>query len=112
MLQQHLDLDIIIGLADDATVGVLRAIRLAGADPDKLFVGGQDGSFEGLSAVNEGGAYRASAAILINQLGANIVDLALNAVRNVEPSFAYTPTVLASKAYQPKLDKLLSNNVD
>jgi len=112
VLQQHPDLDIIIGMADDAAVGALRAIRLAGADPDKMFVGGQDGSLEGLSAVNDGGAYRASAAILINELGANIVDLALNAVRDVEPSFAYTPTVLASKADQPQLDKLLSNYAD
>ncbi|WP_122072370.1 sugar ABC transporter substrate-binding protein [Pseudophaeobacter sp. EL27] len=109
VMQQHPGLDIIIGMADDAAVGALRAIRLTGANPDTMFVGGQDGSLEGLSAVNDGGAYRASAAILINELGANIVDLALNAVRNVEPSFAYTPTVLASKADQPLLDKLLSN---
>lgn len=109
VLQQHPDLDIIIGMADDAAVGALRAIRLAGADPEKMFVGGQDGSLEGLSAVNDGGAYRASAAILINELGANIVDLALNAVRGKEPSFAYTPTVLAKKSDQPLLDKLLAN---
>lgn len=109
VLQQHPDLDIIIGMADDAAVGALRAIRLAGADPSKMFVGGQDGSLEGLSAVNDGGAYRASAAILINELGANIVDLALNAVRSKEPSFAYTPTVLAQKNDQALLDKLLAN---
>ncbi|WP_019297944.1 MULTISPECIES: sugar ABC transporter substrate-binding protein [unclassified Leisingera] len=109
VLQQHPDLDIIIGMADDAAVGALRAIKLAGADADTMFVGGQDGSLEGLSAVNEGGAYRASAAILINELGANIVDLALNAVREKEPSFAYTPTVLASKADQPLLNFLISN---
>ncbi|UWQ93850.1 sugar ABC transporter substrate-binding protein (plasmid) [Rhodobacteraceae bacterium M382] len=109
VLQQHPDLDIIIGMADDAAVGALRAIKLSGANGDAMFVGGQDGSLEGLSAVNDGGAYRASAAILINELGANIVDLALNAVRDVEPSFAYTPTVLASKADQALLDKLLAN---
>ncbi len=112
ILQQHPDLDIIIGMADDAAVGALRAIRLAGADPSKMFVGGQDGSLEGLSAVNDGGAYRASAAILINELGANIVDLALNAVRGKEPSFAYTPTVLAQKNDQALLDKLLANYAD
>ncbi|KIC08547.1 hypothetical protein RA19_18960 [Leisingera sp. ANG-M1] len=109
VLQQHPDLDIIIGMADDAAVGAMRAIKLADADADAMFVGGQDGSLEGLSAVNEGGAYRASAAILINELGANIVDLALNAVREKGPSFAYTPTVLASKADQPLLNFLLSN---
>ncbi len=109
VLLQHPGLDIIIGMADDAAVGALRAIRLAGANPKTMFVGGQDGSLEGLSAVNDGGAYRASAAILINELGANIVDLALNSIRGEGPSSAYTPTVLATKADQALLDELLSN---
>lgn len=109
VLLQHPGLDIIIGMADDAAVGALRAIQLTGTNPDLMFVGGQDGSFEGLTAVNKGGAYRASAAILINELGANIVDLALNSIRGQGPSSAYTPTVLASKANQSQLEKLLAN---
>lgn len=109
VLLQHPGLDIIIGMADDAAVGALRAIQLTGTNPDLMFVGGQDGSLEGLTAVNKGGAYRASAAILINELGANIVDLALNSIRGQGPSSAYTPTVLASKANQSQLEKLLAN---
>lgn len=109
VLKQHPDLDIVIGLNDDAAVGANRAVTIAGIDPAKFFVGGQDGSFEGLSAVNEGKAYKASAAILINDLGANVVDLALNAVTGIGPSFAYTPTVLASKADQAQLDMLIAN---
>jgi ABC-type sugar transport system substrate-binding protein len=109
VLLQHPGLDIIIGMADDAAVGALRAIQLTGTNPDLMFVGGQDGSLEGLSAVNKGGAYRASAAILINELGANIVDLALNSIRGKGPSAAYTPTILATKANQSRLDELLAN---
>ena len=109
VLKQHPDLDIIIGLNDDAAVGANRAATIANIPADKIFIGGQDGSFEGLSAVNEGARYKASAAILINDLGANIVDLALNVVTGDGPSFAYTPTVLASKADQALLDKLIAN---
>lgn len=109
VLRQHPDLDIVIGLNDDAAVGASRAVAIAGIDPAKVFIGGQDGSLEGLTAVNQGGAYKASAAILINDLGANVVDLALNAITGYGPSFAYTPTVLASKADQALLDKLLAN---
>lgn len=109
VLKQHPDLDIVIGLNDDAAVGANRAVTVAGISPSDFFIGGQDGSLEGLSAVNEGKAYKASAAILINELGANIVDLALNAVTGDGPSFAYTPTVLASKADQAQLDKLIAN---
>lgn len=109
VLQQHPGLDIVIGLNDDAAVGAYRAIKVSGKDENGFFIGGQDGSLEGLSAINEGGAYRASSAILINDLGANIVDLALNAITGNGPSFVDTPTVLATKADQELLDKLLAN---
>ncbi len=109
VLKQHPDLSVIIGLNDDAAVGAYRAVTIAGIDPEKIFIAGQDGSNEGLLAVNEGKAYKASAAILINDLGANVVDEAVNAVAGTGPAFAYTPTVLASKADQKLLDKLISN---
>ena len=59
--------------------------------------------------VNRGGAYKASAAILINELGVNIVDQALNAIAGTGPTVVETPTVLASKNDQPLLDRLLEN---
>jgi len=83
-----------------------RAVQIAGIDPARIFIGGQDGSLEGLIAVNEGQAYKASSAILINELGANVVNLALNAI-NDGPSFAYSPTLLATKADQALLDRLI-----
>lgn len=112
VLRQHPDLSIIIGLNDDSAVGANRAVKVSGADASKFFIGGQDGSLEGLTATNEGGAYRGSSAILINELGANVVDLALNAITGNGPSFAYTPTVWASKADQALLDKLIANYGD
>jgi ABC-type sugar transport system substrate-binding protein len=87
----------------------LQAVERAGIAPHKIFVAGQDGLQEGLAAVNEGGAYKASAAILINELGANIVDQALNAIAGTGPTVVETPTVLASKSDQTLLDKLIKN---
>lgn len=110
VLKQHPDLSIVIGLNDDAAVGAYRAVTIAGIDPAKIFIAGQDGSKEGLLAVNEGKAYKASAAILINELGANVVDEALNAITGDGPSFAFTETVLASKANQEQLDTLIANH--
>lgn len=111
-LTQHPDLNIIIGLNDDAAVGANRAFAMKGVDPNTIFVGGQDGSLEGLTAVNEGKSYKASAAILLNELGSNIVFLSLNAITGNGPSFVVTPTVLASKKDQKLLDQLLSNFAD
>ena len=109
VLKQYPNLNIIIGINDDSAVGALRAVELAGIAPTKIFVAGQDGLQEGLAAINKGGAYKASAAILINELGANIVDQALNAVAGTGPTVVETPTVLASKSDQALLDKLLKN---
>lgn len=109
VLKQYPNLNIIIGLNDDSAVGALRAVEIAGIAAGKIFIAGQDGSQEGLAAVNKGGAYKASAAILINELGANIVDQALNAVAKTGPSVVETPTVLAAKTDQALLDKLIKN---
>lgn len=109
VLQQHPGLDIVIGLNDDAAVGAYRAVKVSGKDETGFFIGGQDGSMEGLAAIDQGGAYRASSAILINDLGANIVDLSRNAITGNGPSFVDTPTVLATKADQALLDKLRAN---
>lgn len=54
VMTQHPGLDIIIGLNDDAAVGAYRAVKVSGVDQNAMFVGGQDGSLEGLTAVNEG----------------------------------------------------------
>jgi len=107
VLKQHPDLNIIIGLNDDAAVGANRAVTTAGIPSKNMFIAGQDGSLEGLTAVNKGEAYKASAAILVRELANNIVDQSLNAVAKTGPTFFLTPTVLASKADQPLLDKLL-----
>ncbi len=109
VLKQYPNLQIIIGINDDSAVGALRAVELAGIAPNKIFVAGQDGLEEGLAAINKGGAYKASAAILINELGANIVDQALNAIAGTGPTVVETPTVLASKSDQALLDKLIKN---
>jgi ABC-type sugar transport system substrate-binding protein len=109
ILSQHPDLDIIIGLNDNSALGAYRAVKVAGLDESKMFIGGQDGDPAGLAAINEGGAYRGSSAIQINTLGANIVNQALNAITGKGPTSAYTPTVWASKADKAQLDQLLAN---
>lgn len=109
VISQYPGLDIMIGLNDNSAVGMARAAMVGGLNEDELFIAGQDGDIGGLQAVNEGRAYRGSAAILINTLGANIVNQALNAINDNGPTSAYTPTVWASKDDQEQLDALISN---
>jgi len=109
VLNQHPGLDIIIGLTDNSALGAYRAVKIAGINEETMFIGGQDGDPGGLAAINEGGAYRASSAILISTLGANIVNQSLNAITGEGPSSAVTPAVLATKDDQKLLDQLISN---
>lgn len=108
VLIQHPRTNIFIGLNDDSAIGMYRAIKVAGLDEAKVFVGGQDGSQEGLTAILAGGAYRGSSAILLEEIGPNIVDQALNAINGEGPTSAYTKTGLASIADRKHVEMLLS----
>jgi ABC-type sugar transport system substrate-binding protein len=72
-LRQHPDLRVFIGFNDDAALGASRAFANAKINPDDVYIAGQDGTLEALDAVKSGGAYRASAAILLDDLAHSIV---------------------------------------
>jgi ribose transport system substrate-binding protein len=75
VLRSHPDLDIVIGLNDDGALGAMRAFINAGKDPSKVYIGGQDGGLEALQAIQDGGFYKASAALSLRDIGRAVVDL-------------------------------------
>ncbi|CAM5761931.1 Ribose import binding protein RbsB [Labrys miyagiensis] len=79
-LRQHPDLRVFIGINDDAAIGALRAFTNAKINPDEVYIAGQDGTREGLEAVKAGGAYRASVAILLDDLAKSIINNSLAAI--------------------------------
>ncbi|HMJ01789.1 MAG TPA: hypothetical protein VK506_02545, partial [Conexibacter sp.] len=56
-------------------LGAMRAFINAGKDPSKVYIGGQDGGFEALQAIQDGGFYKASAALSLRDIGRAVVDL-------------------------------------
>lgn len=107
-LQAYPNLSIVIGLNDGMAVGAMKAFEKAGKDPAKSFICGQDGALEGLMAIKEGKWYKGSAAILIDQLGASIVDMSLNAINGKQPTEVMVPAEYISLAQEDKLDKLIA----
>jgi len=95
-LQAHPDLAIVIGLNDDFAVGAYQAFQNAGKDPATSFIAGQDGSLEGLEAIKEGKHYKATSAILLDQLGASIVDLSLACITGEGETNIDTPAKLVT----------------
>lgn len=79
-LRQHPDLRVFIGINDDAAIGALRAFTNAKINPADVYIAGQDGTKEGLQAVKDGGAYRSSAAILLDDLAKSIIDNSVAAI--------------------------------
>jgi ribose transport system substrate-binding protein len=75
VLRSHPNLNIVVGLNDDGALGAARAFQNAGKDPAKTYIGGQDGALDALKAIQQGGFFKASAALSLKQIGYGVVDL-------------------------------------
>ena len=81
-LQQEPDLAMVIGINDAGALGAYQAMQTAianGRDPETIFVAGMDGQIEALELLAEGGGengiYRASGALILDDLGRAVADL-------------------------------------
>lgn len=87
-LQRNPNLNMVIGINDAGALGAHQAfvqqIEQTGRDPGEIFVAGMDGQNEALEllAADGGpqGIYRASAALILDQLGKAVADLPINIV--------------------------------
>ncbi len=111
-LRQHPDLRVFIGINDDAALGALRAFKNAGIKAEDAYIAGQDGTVEGLEAVKQGGAYRASAAILLDDLAHSIIDNAVAAITGKGRTNYETAVELGTLRDPQKLDTLIAQYKD
>lgn len=81
-LQQNPDLAMVIGINDAGALGAYQAMQTAianGRSADSIFVAGMDGQTEALELIaaggGEGGIYRASGALILDDLGRAVADL-------------------------------------
>lgn len=107
-LRQHPNLRVFIGINDDAAIGALRAFTNAKISPDDIYVAGQDGTKEGLQAVKNGGAYRSSAAILLDDLAKSIIDNSIAAITGKGETDYETPVELGLASKPERLDALIA----
>ncbi len=107
-LRQHPDLRVFIGINDDAAIGALRAFTNAKIDPAEVYIAGQDGTKEGLQAVKDGGAYRASAAILLDDLAKSIIDNSVSAITGKGRTDYETPVELGVASKPERLNALVA----
>ena len=87
-LQADPGLNMVIGINDAGALGAYQAfvnqIESEGRDPGEIFVGGMDGQNEALVLIAEGGGphgiYRASSALILDQLGRAVAALPINLI--------------------------------
>ncbi|WP_170975370.1 sugar ABC transporter substrate-binding protein [Martelella alba] len=111
-LRQHPNLRVFIGINDDAALGALRAFKNAGVNPGDVYIAGQDGTVEGLEAVKQGGAYRASAAILLDDLAKSIIDNSIAAITGKGRTDYQTAVELGTLRHPQRLDALIAQYKD
>jgi ribose transport system substrate-binding protein len=115
VLQAHPDLSVVIAHSDDGGLGAAEAFRKAGnKDPKEIYIIGQDGSAEALTALKDPKSFfRASAALDIAKLCEDVVAVNKNAIaRNWKPGDKAEYTKLAPTLIQngdtQLIDKFLS----
>jgi len=97
-LQQKPDLAMVIGINDAGALGAYQALTAAvadGRDPNSIFVGGMDGQIEALELIadggGDGGIYRASGALILDDLGRAVADLPADLLEGKKVSILELP---------------------
>jgi len=82
VLQQHPNLSVVIGFNDDSGLGAAEAFRKGSdKDPSQVWIVGQDGSEDALTALKQGDTFfRASAALDIPKLCSEVVAVTQRAI--------------------------------
>ncbi|MFB2596986.1 sugar ABC transporter substrate-binding protein [Herbiconiux sp. P17] len=110
VLQAHPDLNMVLSYNDDSGLGAEQAFINAGVDPKdpSIFIGGQDGSKEGLTAVAAGGLYKVSVAVRIKDIGEAVANVPIDILEGKENKGVNVPPV-ALTVDSPELAEYLSD---
>lgn len=110
VLQANPDLKMVLSYNDDAGLGARQAFINAGiaANDPSVFIGGQDGSKEGLTAVSDGGIYRVSVAVRIKDIGEAVADVPIDILEG-KPNKGVNVPPVALKSDSPELPEYISD---
>ncbi|MDH4119278.1 MAG: hypothetical protein OEX04_11945 [Acidimicrobiia bacterium] len=107
----------VIGINDGGALGAYQAfvnqIEQEGRDPGEIYVGGMDGQNEALELIAQGGGlhgiYRASSALILDQLGKAVADLPINILEGQPTSSLLLNYELVTPANPDRAQEILDN---
>lgn len=85
LLQAHPGVDVVLCGSDDACTGVESAMKTAGKDPEKVFIGGMDGAKAALQGVLNGGMIKAVAALNCIDIGKAVINMPADIIEHKQP---------------------------
>jgi ribose transport system substrate-binding protein len=96
ILQANPDLNVVLCIMDTTGEGAYQAFLNTGhkADDPKVFIGGMDGSQRAEQLILEGGIYRGSAALKLNDIGKAVIDTPADILEGGAPKDTLVPYAL------------------
>jgi ABC-type sugar transport system substrate-binding protein len=110
-LTAHPDLSVVVGLNDDGALGAAQAFKLAGKDPAKVWITGNDGSEEALKAIQQGGYLKGTAALPLDRLAAAVANLNILLINHPPRPGVKVNRIIKSifvTQHSPELPKLIA----
>jgi ribose transport system permease protein len=109
-LGAHPDLNVVLAMSDDSALGAYRAFIEDGHAPDdpKIFIGGMDGSRGALDLVKQGSMYRASSALLVEELARACLEHPIDVANGGSRAPRVVPVKLLTNRDRAELDRYLS----
>ncbi len=109
-LGAHPDLSVVIAMSDDSALGAYRALIEDGhrADDPKIWVGGMDGSRGALELVKQGSMYRASSALLVEELARACLEHPIDVANGGSRAARVVPVKVLTNKDQAELDRYLA----
>ncbi|WP_328821989.1 sugar ABC transporter substrate-binding protein [Paramicrobacterium chengjingii] len=109
VLQAHPDLDMVLAYNDDVAIGARQAFINAGFaedDPD-VYIGGQDGSPSALRLLQKDDIFRASSAVLFDDLTSVVANTICDVAEGKEPDYGPLDFVVLTADDQEQVTKFL-----
>jgi ribose transport system substrate-binding protein len=109
LLQAHPEIDVVICVSDDGCGGAMSALKSAGKDPAKVYIGGFDGGRTALQGVVDGGMIKGVAALPLLEIGKAAVNLPINVIDGKQPTSYLAEYVLADASTLSQTRQLIAD---
>jgi ABC-type sugar transport system substrate-binding protein len=109
VLQAHPDVNMVICVDDDESIGVAQAFKNAHREPSTWWVAGFDGSLAALQKIYSGEIRGVTAALPLKKIGADSINIPMNLIEGKTPTSVNQKYVLVDNTTKALAKKLIGD---